>query len=83
MEQANVNLKIPFDSLIDSVSNLSPKEKHKIWEFLNEQLEQADEEKLEAVPGVQSEIREAREAMEKGDYITIDEYLSRQKRNDQ
>ena len=83
MEQDNVNLKIPFDSFIDSVSNLNPQEKHKLWKLLNEQIEQTDEELLEGDPEVQSEIKEAREAYEKGDYITIDEYLSRQKRNEQ
>ncbi len=38
MSQSNLTLKISFESLIDTISNLSIEDKQKLWEILDEQL---------------------------------------------
>lgn len=78
MEKESVELLIPFESLIDCVEKLSLKEKIHLWELLDEQLSQIEEEILEKDPSIQTEIQEARDAYKTGDYITIDEYIAQQ-----
>lgn len=51
MTQKMVKQFIPFESLIDSLKELDPADKHVLWELLNEQI-------------AQLEIREARPAYE-------------------
>lgn len=77
MAQESVRLLIPFESLVDSVTELSLRDKLRLWELLDEQLAQAEEEAWEQDPAVQAEIREARAAYQAGDYVTIDEYVAR------
>jgi len=76
MARESVRLSIPFESLLDSVAELSLKEKLRLWRLLDEQLAQVEEEKWEHDPTVQAEIREARSAYKAGDYMTIDEYIA-------
>ncbi|MCR4405336.1 MAG: hypothetical protein NUW24_00200 [Anaerolineae bacterium] len=78
MSQANVKLTIPFESLVESITRLGLKEKLRLWQLLTEQIAQLEEELWEQDPIAQAEIREAREAYQAGDYVTIDEYLARQ-----
>jgi hypothetical protein len=75
--QETVELLIPFESLIECVEKLDMQEKIRLWEILDEQLFQAEEELLEQDPIIKSEIQEARNAYQAGDYITIDEYISK------
>ncbi len=44
MTQETVKLLIPFKSLVDSVAALSLEEKRRLWELLDEQMAQAEEE---------------------------------------
>lgn len=74
MAQQSVKLLIPFESLVDSVAELPLRDKLRLWELLNEQLAQAEEEAWEQAPAVQAEIQEARAAYLTGDYVTVDEY---------
>ena len=76
MSQATVKLLVPFESLVESVRDLSLEEKRMLWEVLDEQIAQVEEELWEKDPAVQAEIREARAAYQAGDYITIDEYIA-------
>jgi len=76
MSQATVKLLVPFESLVESVRDLSLEEKRVLWEVLDEQIAQVEEELWEKDPAVQAEIREARAAYQAGDYITIDEYIA-------
>ena len=78
MAQDTVKLLIPFESLLESVEDLNVDEKRRLWELLDEQLSQAEEESWQQDPTVQAEIREARAAYEAGDSLTIDEYVARQ-----
>ena len=73
MAQESVRLLIPFESLADSVTELSLKDKLRLWELLDEQIAQAEEETWEQDPTVQAEIREARAAYQAGDHVTIGE----------
>ena len=79
MAHSQVKVSIPFESLIRSVRELDFEDKYRLWEFLEEQIAQIEEESLEKDPAIQKQIREARSAYKTGDYETIDEYLSRRK----
>jgi hypothetical protein len=62
---------------LESVTNLSPRDKLRLWRVLNEQIAQWEEEILEEDPLVRAEIQEAREAYLRGDYLTLEEYIAR------
>jgi len=76
MTQETVTLWIPFKALVDSVRELSLKDKRRLWELLDGQMAQAEEEVWERDQAVQAEIQEARAAYQAGDYVTIDEYMA-------
>ena len=76
MAQEMVTLSVPFEALINSVANLTLKDKLKLWKLIEEQIALAEEEALEQDPVVLAEIREARAAYHAGDYMTIDDYLA-------
>lgn len=78
MAYVPVHVTIPFDSLVESITNLSPREKVRLWRLLNEQIAQMEEEWMEQDPVIRAQIQEAREAYALGDYITLEEYLARQ-----
>jgi hypothetical protein len=82
MTQERVRLLIPFEALVDSIAHLNLRDKLKLWELLNEQLAQAEEEVWEQDPKIRAEIREARSAYEAGDYVTIDEYIAQRRAKD-
>ncbi|MBU1298555.1 MAG: hypothetical protein KKG06_03665 [Bacteroidetes bacterium] len=77
MSQNIQNIATSFESLINSVGKLSIDEKFKLWKILDEQLSQIEEELWSKDPSFQTEIREAREAYLKGDFVTIDEYIKK------
>jgi len=76
MPQTAVRLSIPFESLVKSVRELGLKEKRLLWELLDEQMAQIEEDLWERDSAVRSEIQEARAAYQAGDYVTIDEYIA-------
>ena len=80
MPQTAVRLSIPFESLVKSVRELGLKEKRLLWELLDEQMAQIEEDLWERDPAVRSEIQEARAAYQAGDYVTIDEYIAQRQR---
>ena len=82
MSQENVQLVIPFQVIVDFVSGLSLKDKYRLWVLLNEEIAQAEEDSWEQDPAFQAEIQEARAAYQAGDYVTIDEYMIQQPKND-
>ena len=75
MSQGTVKLQIPFESLVDAIASLGFEEKRRLWQLLDEEIAQADEDLLEQDPTVQAEIQEARVAYQKGDYQTIEDYI--------
>ena len=82
MAPESVELSIPFDSLVDSVTKLHLRDKFRLWELLDEQMADVEEEMWDEDPALQDEIREARAAYQAGDYVTIDEYIAGRRRND-
>lgn len=78
MSHETVKLLIPFEALVNSVTELSFEDKRRLWELLEEQIAQAEEELWEQDPAIQAEIQEARAAYQSGDYLTIDEYIAQQ-----
>jgi hypothetical protein len=76
--QATVKLLVPFDSLLESVADLSMEEKRQLLLVLEEQIAQTEEEAWEQSRTFRAEIQEARSAYEVGDSMTIDEYIKRQ-----
>jgi len=76
MAQESVELLIPFESLVKSITKLRMKDKFRLWELLDEQMAHAEEKTWEEDPIVQAEIQEARNAYQVGDYVTIDEYIA-------
>jgi len=73
-----VNLQIPFESLIAAILSLNLQEEHKLLELLEEQLLEDEEDLIEQNPQIISEIAEARQAYQNGDYQTIQEYIANQ-----
>ena len=73
-----VNLQITFESLIAAILSLNLQEKHKLLELLEEQLLEDEEDLIEQNPQIISEIAEARQAYQNGDYQTIQEYIANQ-----
>ncbi len=82
MAPESVELSIPFDSLVDSVTKLHLRDKFRLWELLDEQMADVEEDAWDEDPAVQAEIREARAAYQAGDYVTIDEYIAGRRRKD-
>ena len=75
MIHTTVQMQIPFESLIESISRLGLEEKRQIESILEQQIEQAEEDLWDRDPIVQAEIREARVDYAAGNYVTLDEYL--------
>lgn len=77
MAQEAVKLLIPFESLVNSVAELNLEDKRRLWELLDEQIAQAEEEMWDQDPIVQAEIQESRAAYHAGEHMTIDEYIAK------
>ncbi|XWK89958.1 MAG: hypothetical protein U7127_07765 [Phormidium sp.] len=76
MTQKTVQVPIPFASLIEVISSLNLEDKRQLWQMLDEEISQAEEDLLEEDPTVVAEIEAARIAYQNGDYQTIDEYIA-------
>jgi hypothetical protein len=76
MIQETVQLQIPFEALVDAISSLGLEEKRRLWQLLDEEITQAEEDLLEEDPTIKAEIQEARSAYQTGDYQTIEEYIA-------
>ena len=80
MTQESVELLIPFESLVKSITKLHMKDKFRLLELLDEQMAHAEEKTWKEDPIVQAEIQKARNAYQVGDYMTIDEYIPQRHR---
>ena len=79
MTPESVELLIPFESLVKSVTKLRLRDKFRLWELLDEQMAHAEEKEWEEDPSVKAEIQEARDAYQAGDYVTIGEYIAQRR----
>jgi len=80
MAQESIKLSIPFEALLESIAELSVRDKLRLLALLDEQLAQAEEETWEQDPTVHAQIQEARAAYQAGDYVSIDEYVARRRK---
>ncbi len=79
MNRATVNISIPFQSLKDSISKISMDEKIQIADILEcEIIKEFDI--LEQNKKVKQEIKDARKAYKAGEFLTLDDYLSKRKK---
>jgi len=76
MTQPTVRLQIPFESLVNAIASLGFEEKRRLWQLLDEEIAQAEEDLFEQDPTVQAEIQEARDAYQTGNYQTLEEYIT-------
>jgi hypothetical protein len=76
--QETVELQILFESLLDAITLLGIEEKRRLWQLLDEEIAQAEEDLLEEDPTVQAEIHEARTAYQPRDYLILAEYIAQQ-----
>lgn len=65
-----------------NIKVINLEEKRKLWQILDEQIVEAEDNLLEEDPNIQAEIEEARTAYKVGDCITLDEYIAQQSRQD-
>lgn len=73
-----VKFQVPFESIIEAITDLDSEKKRQILEMIEEQLFETEEDLVEQNPRVLAEIQEARQAYHKGDYQTIQEYVAEQ-----
>lgn len=68
---------ISFESLLESIAKLPPSDKHKLWEYLDEELFEDDDELDEkAIASIAASYAD----YEAGDYLTIQEYRAQRVR---
>lgn len=72
-----IQVSISFDSLIIAIKSLNLSQKRELLEILEDETFEAEEE-LEEDPKILAEIEEARQAYQRGDYQTIQDYIATQ-----
>lgn len=77
MAQTEVKLTIPFEALVHSIAHLDLDQKRQLWQLLEVEMAQAEEEQWERDPAFRAALAEARAAYQAGDTVTLDEYLAR------
>ncbi|CAD5916291.1 hypothetical protein PCC9214_00363 [Planktothrix tepida] len=70
-----IQVDISFDSLITAIKSLDLSQKRQLLEILEDQIFEAEEE-LEEDPKIIAEIEEARQAYQRRDYQTIQDYIA-------
>lgn len=76
MNQPNIKLQIPFESLIEAIANLDIEQKQHLWNILDEEIAIIEDNLEENNPQIQAEVESARKAYEAGDYVTLEEYMA-------
>ncbi len=80
MSQAGLNLFIPMELLINSLSGLNLSEKKLLWEILDQAIAEAEEESWEEDEATAREIQLVRDEYANGEYTTFEQYLSNQRK---
>ncbi|MEA5581691.1 hypothetical protein VB620_10105 [Nodularia harveyana UHCC-0300] len=80
MSQAGLNLFIPMELLINSLSALNLSEKKLLWEILYQAIAEAEEESWEEDEATAREIQLVRDEYANGEYTTFEQYLSNQRK---
>jgi len=79
MSQTGLNLFIPMELLINSLSSLSLSEKQQLWRILDEAIADAEEESWREDEETKKEIQLVREEYTNGEYMTFQQYLNQRK----
>ncbi|NER36006.1 MAG: hypothetical protein F6J93_18795 [Oscillatoria sp. SIO1A7] len=79
MTQPTIQLQIPFDSLVNAIATLTIEDKIQLFQLLETEIAQLEEDCLEEDPAVLAEIQESRTAYQAGDYQTLDRYIASRK----
>lgn len=82
VKEMEVQLKIPFSTLISLMDQLELEDMLKLRELLDEKLFEYEDELMLANPRIMAEIREARAEYEAGDYMTLQELMAELNRAD-
>ncbi|GAX34352.1 hypothetical protein [Nodularia sp. NIES-3585] len=80
MSQAGLNLFIPMELLINSLSALNLSEKKLLWEILDQAIAEAEEESWEEDEATAREIQLVRDEYANGEYTTFEQYLSNRRK---
>jgi hypothetical protein len=80
MSQAGLNLFIPMELLINSLSALNLSEKKLLWEILDQAIAEAEEETWEEDEATAREIQLVRDEYANGEYTTFEQYLSNRRK---
>ena len=80
MSQAGLNLFIPMELLINSLSALNLSEKKLLWEILDQAIAEAEEETWEEDEATAREIQLVRDEYANGEYSTFEQYLSNRRK---
>lgn len=72
-----IQVDISFDSLITAIKSLDLSQKHQLLEILEDQIFE-DEIELEQDAKIIAEIEDARQAYQRSDYQTIQDYIATQ-----
>ncbi|TVP62244.1 MAG: hypothetical protein EA343_11565 [Nodularia sp. (in: Bacteria)] len=80
MSQAGLNLFIPMELLINSLSALNLSEKKLLWEILDQAIAEAEEESWEEDEATAREVQLVRDEYANGEYTTFEQYLSNQRK---
>jgi hypothetical protein len=80
MAPESVELSIPFESLVDSVTKLYLRDKFRLWDLLDVQMADVKEGRGMKIRLCKPKFGKPAIAYQACDYVTIDEYIAGQRR---
>lgn len=72
-----INLKIPFDSLSEVINSLDLSQKQQLLEMLEQQIFEEEEASYQDDEETLAELQTVLAEYQSGDYVTLDQYLSK------
>ncbi|HEY9624772.1 MAG TPA: hypothetical protein V6C78_30880 [Crinalium sp.] len=80
MTENILNGNVSLETLLEVISLLGTAEKRRLWEFLDAELFQDEEEDPDSDLDVMTDIQTARSEYQTGDYLTLDQYMSQREK---
>ncbi|MFM7577853.1 MAG: hypothetical protein ACKO5Q_13045 [Microcystaceae cyanobacterium] len=72
-----INLKIPFASLAEVIDSLDLPQKQQLLEILEQQIFEEEEATYQDDEEILAELQTVRDEYQSGDYVTLEQYLSK------
>jgi hypothetical protein len=72
-----INLKIPFESLSELINSLDLSQKQQLLEILEQQIFEEEEASYQDDDETLAELQKIRAEYQSGDYVTLEQYLSK------